>query len=326
MAWAELAHDVDRITNPERVKVHQFIATVMNEAPKLAERFKVERQAQPKELPGGPTMQSIIISEAPRAAGLTFKERDGRVWSENEGRPIDAREFQNWITPELVRLCEQAVDYPEDRVGLSAPVGTLRQYLPLAWNDALARLPGEVKADTGPDSEASRRYAAAITRLFTIRERWKKTYARDGSDQAMDSATLAQLAREKIEAQLIDQASGWQRIHNSAVDAWYCTTPRLGDDNVPTGELPDAWLAFRYELVNQLPKHSRPDLPNTRDQNELTRIANRYGLTASEDATAPVAKVKEKGKQRRVVVLNRDLTNLILWQWDDGAEPDENMV
>lgn len=326
VAWAELAHDVDRLTNPERVKIHQFIANAMNDAPRLAEHFKLQQQAQPKKIPEGPTIQSIIIGEAPAAAGLTFKEHDGRVWSETEGRPIDAREFQNWITPALVRLCEQALDYPEDRVGLSAPVGALRQYLPLAWNYALARLPTEVKADTGPDSKAAKRYAAAIVRLFSIRERWKKTYSRDGSDHAMDSATLAQLAREKIEAQSIDQTSGWQRIHNSAIDAWFCTTPRRGDDSIPTGEPPDAWLAFRYELVNELPKHSRPELPNTRDQNELTRIANRYSLTASDDATAPVAKVKEKGKQRRVVVLNRALTNLILWQWDDGSEPDENMV
>lgn len=325
-SWVELAHDVDRITNSERVKVHQFVATTMKAAAVIVEHFKAARQSQPKQIAEGPTMQSIIINEAPMAAGLTFKELDGRIWSETEARPIDTREFQNWMTLNLVRLCEQAFDYPEDRIGRSAPVGTLRQYLPMAWNNALACLPCEVKADNGPDSQAARRYAGAIVRLFSIREKWRKTYARDGSDQAMDSATLAQIAREKIEAQPTDKASGWQRIHNSAVDAWFSTTPRYGSDKMLTGELPDPWLAFRYELVNQLPKHSRPDLPNTRDQNELTRIANRYELTAINDPTSPTSIVKEHGKQRRVVILNRDLTNLILWQWDDGTEPDERTL
>lgn len=329
-AWIALANEADKLTKGEQVKVHQFVSETMAKANTLAEHFQQERAREraerPRLTPTGPTIQSTVITHAPRLAGLVFKNNDGTAWSETEGRDIDFREFRERMPPALVEACEQAVDYPEDRIGLSAPVGTIKSYLPMAWASHMERLPGEVRADAGPDSEAAQRYAQAIVRLWTIREKWKKTFARDGSEQAMDSATLAQLAREKVDVQAIDRASGWFRVHNAAIDAWACTTPRIGTDKLPTGEPPDAWLAFRYELVNQLPRHSRPDLPNTTGSWELGIIARRYGLTADDEPASPVAMVKEGGRQKRVVVLNRRLTDLILWQWDDGKEPDENSL
>lgn len=322
-SWMAAQRGAEKLPKKEAAAVEQFVNKTLQNADKLAEHFKAQRQAQPREAPEGPTMQGIIISEAPRLAGLAFKEDDGRIWSEPEGRPIDAREFEKRVPSALVEACEQAVDYPEDRVGMSAPVGMIRQYLLMAWTEALKGLPGEVRADTGPDSEAARRYAAAIVRLFSIRERWRKTYGRDNAEVSMDSATLAQLAREKLTHQNPVEPTGWIRCHNAAIDAWCCHVPVLGDDGEPTGEPPHRWLAMRYELVHQLPKHSRPDLPNTASQYDLARLANRYGLTAEGAECAPTQYVREGASAFKVMVLNAQLCRQILDYHEADDDPEE---
>jgi hypothetical protein len=313
--WGE--NDLPKKTKTE---LHQFIFQVGGEAKKTLATIKEIKNAQAsqQQQPDGPSMQQLVIEHAPRLAGLAFRNEDGSAWSETMGRTIDQREFEKRVPSELIREVEQANDYPEDAIGGSAPIGKLRQYLTVAWTDAVNHLPREEQADTGPESAAAKRYTDAIVRLFNIRERWRKTFKHDGSEHSMDSATLAQLAREAVERYQqthVTQASGWWRIHNQAIDAWCCLTPRLDLAGNPTGEVPDAWLGFRYELIHQLPKHSRPDIPNTRNMNELGRLASRYGIAATED-NAPAPFVKESGHKRRLIVLNRQLCDQILWQVD----------
>ena len=326
MDWIEVAKDA-KLSDADRVKVRQFVEQLMGKSEEIHRKVKKHEKANPRARSNvGPIMQQIVIRNAPMLAGLTFKNLDGTIWSETQARNIDFREFERTLSEDLIRACEGASDYPEQHLGKSTPIHKIRQYLPVAWTEALKRLPGEVMAKTGPDSAAARRYADQIIRLFTIRERWRKVFRADASEHSWDSATLARLARDKIDNRDPTKSTGWSRCHNDAIFAWVCFVPILGPDGEPTGEAPAVWLAMRYELVNQLPKHSRPELPNTRNQNELSRIASRYALSAEGAPNAPSPWARDRtGKPARLLVLSRRLTDRILFHHDTDEDPEDVM-
>lgn len=304
--WIQLEHGPPINGQLEEIKqrVEMVFAELVNDAEEILE-WSMKREAKEVQKMEGQTIQSIVIDEAPRQLRIVFREDDGKLWSESESRAIDYREFKELISPDLLKACQAACDYPLDRMGRSAPVGTIKQYLPVAYASCRRRLPREVDAELGPDSSAALRYWLAVEACFNHAANWKW---RDG-ERASEAVTLAGLARSKFQDFTVhDPPNHWLRLHNSSIDAWFLCWPIAGAGG-SAAEKFECWLAMSWLLPFQLLRSGgRINLPNTKSHVEFSRLMAKYGLSQSD--TTPSLPSVEDGCEH--VVLSRSVCNQLI--------------
>jgi hypothetical protein len=304
--WVAVAKGQDKLSRQDQVAIQQFVATVMGQAPAILEEASRQSQASAAADKHRPTVEQVVMQEASRIEGLSFKNADGTIWSERHARNISRGEFERMASRELLDACEQqARDLPESSKGKSRPIGFIKQYLPLAWSTALHTLPTEIASPLGPDSAAARRLEHLIVQIFQTTAQWRKCHSPTGIDIGTELTTLAGLARDRLMMCESTRCQGWIRLHNT-IDAWCVSIPR--PDKPPL-----CWLGIRYTIGVQLDRSGKLVLPNIRDQHDLSVIAGRYGLAAgAEEEFAPTHYVRDAGRPCKLLVLSRALCDRIL--------------
>ncbi len=284
---ALLAVDHD-VSDADRVAVRELLATAMNRkvlVEVIADGRRRRVAATAVTAASTRTIESITIAQCAAPFAFTFREDDGRLWSESQGRPIPFPDFRDSsVTPALIQAVRQATDYPDDEP--SASVWRIKQYVAVAWGELVRTLPREVDANhVGPASKAAQRYLAKLSEVWASSGQWYSTTSLTGQNTIGTTSLAALAERRAAELRTGPGPSGWVPVLTvGKVDAWLFVDP---------GETLHVWLAMTHRLIRQVSciTRSRLELPNTRDDVDLVALAARYGLSTADEA---------KGSQGRI--------------------------
>ena len=269
---------------------------------------EIDRTAERERQCSGRTMHDVALEYVrerldPR---FTVRERDTEVWCESTGHVMRQAEVCSMVESELLQRIESADDYAaKTKTDPTKPNKQLQQVLRSVWADLVKELPEETGATgLGPDSKAAKAFRLKIGELWLTPETWMKFNEKGQADdkgEHVERMSLASRVRELVHLRNCDQPA-WQRVLKG-VNAFY----RVEDDK--------AWLGMRYDLCRGGLKGHK--IESVKDQANLTLLMKRYGLA---DETGTVTdRLREDGKQQRLVVLSRALCDLLI----DLKDPDD---
>ncbi|HUU01898.1 MAG TPA: hypothetical protein VM425_10680 [Myxococcota bacterium] len=270
-------------------------------------KAEIDRIAEGQRPCSGRTMHGIATEYVRERLAPRFivRERDTEIWCETPGCKMRQAEMCSMLESELLERIKTADDYAEPtRTDPTKPIKQLQQVLRAVWADLVKELPEETgSTELGTDSRAAKAFRLMIEELWLAPETWMKFTEQGQADdrgEHVERMSLASRAREL--AHLRSDRPAWQRVLKG-VNGFY----RIEDGK--------AWLGMRYDLCRGEIKGHK--IESVKDQADLTLLMKRYGLA---DETGTVTdRLREDGKQQRLVVLSRALCDLLI-ELEDGND------